>query len=65
MNKIMNFIYAKEKLRVRENLIQEIIEALTLPGEEFSDGECLDQIWQTLERYGYNINGEKEYGDVD
>ena len=36
-----------------EELITEIINAITVWGEDSTDGECLDQVWTILERAGY------------
>jgi hypothetical protein len=35
--------------------LDEIAEAICIPGEEASDGECLDSVFSILEKIGYNI----------
>lgn len=40
-------------------IIHGIAEIITLPGEEYSDGECLDLIWHLLERNGYELAKER------
>jgi hypothetical protein len=36
-----------------EEVITEIINAITVYGADATDGECLDQVWAILERAGY------------
>jgi hypothetical protein len=40
-----------------EKIIAEIIEALELPSEEYSDGECMDVVAEILQGYGYTVFG--------
>ena len=44
-----------EPQRIDEILIHEIIRILNLPGEENTDGECLDQVAELLESRGYKV----------
>ena len=37
-------------------IINEIVRIIELPGEDYSDGECLDLMIQLLERCGYEFN---------
>ena len=40
-------------------LVNDIIEALTRRGEDFSDGECLDEVWALLTDAGYGAELER------
>ena len=40
-------------------LVNDIIEALTRRGEDFTDGECLDEVWALLVRGGYGPELER------
>ena len=40
-------------------LLLDIIEALTRRGEDYTDGECLDEVWALLERGGYGPELER------
>lgn len=40
-------------------LVGNIIEALTRRGEDFSDGECLDEVWALLTDAGYGAELER------
>ena len=42
-----------------EYLIENIINALTHPGELMTDGECMDEVWGLLENKGYDLNAAK------
>jgi predicted house-cleaning noncanonical NTP pyrophosphatase (MazG superfamily) len=54
-----------------EEIILEIIEAITVFGEEATDGECLDSVWGILTTNGYeellntrlSENAEKHMAD--
>ena len=37
-------------------IINEIVRIIELPGEDYSDGECLDLMIQLLEKHGYEFN---------
>ena len=37
-------------------IINEIVRIIELPGEEYTDGECLDLMIQLLEKNGYEFN---------
>ena len=37
-------------------IINEIVRIIELPGEDYSDGECLDLMIQLLEKCGYEFN---------
>ena len=38
-----------------EQIIQEIIKLLNQPGEERTDGECLDDVAELLENNGWKV----------
>jgi hypothetical protein len=44
----------KENLMTDNELIHEILRIITLDGEDYSDGECLDEVWVLLTENGYN-----------
>lgn len=35
-------------------IIHEILRIITLDGEDYTDGECLDEVWGLLTENGYN-----------
>lgn len=39
-----------------EDIIKKIIEIIQTPGEDLSDGECIDQIVNTIIQAGYEID---------
>lgn len=39
-----------------EDIIKKIIEIIKTDGEDLSDGECIDQIVQTIIQAGYKID---------
>jgi hypothetical protein len=41
-----------------EKIIAEIIAALELPSEEYSDGECMDIVAEILLHAGYTVFGK-------
>ena len=43
-----------------EYIIEKTINALTHPGELFTDGECMDLIWELLEEKGYDLDSAKK-----
>jgi len=49
-----------EPQRIDEILIHEIIRILNLPGEDYTDGECLGQVADLLEERGYKVWSHKE-----
>jgi hypothetical protein len=38
-----------------DKLIEEIIKIMNLPGEEYTDGECLEEIAELLEANGHKV----------
>lgn len=40
--------------QVLEEIIDKILQIIAYPGEDYNDGECLDEIWVLLESNGYN-----------
>lgn len=38
-----------------DELIEQIIKIMNLPGEEYTDGECLEEIAELLEDNGYKV----------
>ena len=47
------------KLSDRE-IIVKIIKIITQPGENITDGECLDEVWGWLKVNGYDTDTYKE-----
>jgi hypothetical protein len=43
-----------------DKLIEQIIKIMNLPGEEYTDGECLEKIKELLEANGYNLYGHPD-----
>lgn len=43
-----------------EYIVEQTINALTHPGELFTDGECMDLIWELLEGKGYDLDSAKK-----
>ncbi len=39
-------------------MVKLIIEAIQLPGEDYTDGECLDEVIRIIEEAGYDFNWE-------
>jgi hypothetical protein len=42
-----------------------IIEAIQRPGEDYTDGECLDEVIEIIERAGYDFKWEEYYKSLD
>jgi len=49
-----------KKLVSYEYIIERIINALTHPGELYTDGECNEEIWCLLESKGYDIKAAQK-----
>ena len=45
----------------KKKLIKKIINAIQLPGEDNSDGECLDEVIEIIEKAGYDFKWEEYY----
>ena len=41
-----------------KELIWEIMKVIKLPGEYYTDGECLDEVIKLIEEAGYNFDWE-------
>ena len=39
----------------KDELVREIIRIMNQKGEEFTDGECMDQVAEMLENDGYEV----------
>lgn len=39
-----------------EYIIEKVINAITHPGELFTDGQCMDIVWELLEDKGYDLD---------
>jgi hypothetical protein len=48
-------VYPVDDARCAEALI-EIAEAITTPGEELTDGECIDIVWGVIEKLGWDLH---------
>lgn len=49
----------------KNKMAKQIIKAIQLSGEEYTDGECLDKIVNILERAGYDFKWEEYYKSLD
>jgi len=49
-----------KKLVSYEYIIERIINALTHPGELYTDGECNEEIWCLLESKGYDVKAAQK-----
>lgn len=50
-------IMTNEKMtneQVLEEMIDKILQIIAYPGEDYTDGECLDEIWVLLKSNGYD-----------
>ena len=47
---------------IQDLVIKEIIRILRSPGEELTDGECVDKIAHLLDSHGYKVFGENNEG---
>jgi|688.fasta_scaffold497386_1 hypothetical protein len=39
-----------------KDAIEKIVDTITIPGEQITDGECIDAIWFVLETLGYDLS---------
>jgi hypothetical protein len=44
-----------------KELIFEIMKAIQLPGEEYTDGECMDEVIELIEKAGYDFKWDEYY----
>jgi hypothetical protein len=49
----------------KKKMVKLIIEAIQLPGEEYTDGECMDEVIQIIERAGYDFKWEEYWEKLD
>jgi hypothetical protein len=42
----------------KSKMVKLIIEAIQRPGEDYTDGECMDEVIQIIEKAGYDFNWE-------
>lgn len=42
-----------------------IIEAIQRPGEDYTDGECMDEVIQIVEKAGYDFKWEEYWKSLD
>jgi hypothetical protein len=42
-----------------------IIEAIQRPGEDYTDGECMDEVIQIIEKAGYDFKWEEYWKSLD
>jgi hypothetical protein len=49
----------------KSKMVKLIIEAIQLPGEEYTDGECLDEVITIIEKAGYDFKWEEYYKSLD
>ena len=43
-----------------EYIIEKVINAITHPGELFTDGESIDIVWELLEEKGYDLRTKQD-----
>jgi hypothetical protein len=43
----------------KKKMVKLIIEAIQKPGEEYTDGECLDEVINIIEKAGYDFKWEE------
>lgn len=58
--KVNNISDRSMKMIDYEYIIEKTINALTQPSELFTDGECMDLIWELLEEKGYDLDSAKK-----
>ena len=46
----------KENQMKDNELLWEVVRIISQPGEEITDGECLDEVWALLKSNGYDAN---------
>ena len=49
----------------KSKMVKLIIEAIQLPGEDYTDGECLDEVISIIENAGYDFKWEEYYKTLD
>ena len=49
----------------KSKMVKLIIEAIQLPGEEYTDGECLDEVITIIEKAGYDFKWEEWHKTQD
>jgi hypothetical protein len=49
----------------KSKMVKLIIQAIQLPGEDYTDGECLDEVIEIIERAGYDFKWEEYYKSLD
>lgn len=48
-----------------KELIFEIMKAIQLPGEDYTDGECMDQVINLIEKAGYKFDWNIPHNKVE
>ena len=43
----------------KKKMVKLIIEAIQKPGEEYTDGECLDEVIEIIEKAGYDFKWDE------
>jgi hypothetical protein len=49
----------------KSKMVKLIIQAIQSPGEDYTDGECLDEVIEIIERAGYDFKWEEYYKSLD
>jgi hypothetical protein len=49
----------------KSKMVKLIIQAIQLPGEDYTDGECMDEVIAIIERAGYDFKWEEYYKSLD
>ena len=44
----------------KSKMVKLIIQAIQLPGEDYTDGECMDEVIAIIERAGYDFKWEED-----
>ena len=46
---------------MESELIESIMKAIQMPGEDYTDGECLDEVIELIEKAGYDFKWKEFY----
>jgi hypothetical protein len=49
----------------KNKMVKLIIEAIQRPGEDYTDGECMDEVVRIIEKAGYDFKWEEWHKTLD
>ena len=49
----------------KDKMVKLIIEAIQRPGEDYTDGECMDEVVRIIEKAGYDFKWEEWHKTLD